>query len=87
MIRISRYSIILYCVFTLFVQKVSRVRNTGVLVYAVFYIDLFQLLKENDVVKIPVVNNSPCIATVTLSATPSGGRYVNKLYVLTLIAP
>ena len=30
MIRISRYSIILYCVFTLFVQKVSRVRNTGV---------------------------------------------------------
>ena len=48
--------------------------------------DLFQRLKENDVT-VPLVNNSPCIATVTLSATPSGERYVNKFYVLTLIAP
>ena len=56
---------------------------TNVAIYAVFYTDLFQALKENDV-NIPLVNNSPCIATVTL---PTGGRYVNKFYVLTLIAP
>ena len=54
--------------------------------YFIIYTDLFQRLKENDVT-IPLVNNSPCIATVTLSATPSGERYVNKFYVLTLIAP
>ena len=30
MIRLNRYSIILCCAFTLFVQKVSGVRNTGV---------------------------------------------------------
>ena len=53
---------------------------------AVFCTDLFQPLKENDV-NILLVNNSPCIATVTLSAVPSSGRYVNKFYVLTLIAP
>ena len=34
--------------------------------YFIIYTDLFQRLKENDVT-IPLVNNSPCIATVTLS--------------------
>ena len=54
--------------------------------FTVFYTDLFQALKENDV-NIPLENNSLCIATVTLSAVPSGGCYVNKFYVFTLIAP
>ena len=66
--------------------KKSRALFTNVALYAVFYTDLFQLLKESDV-NIPLVNNSPCIATVTLSAVPSGGRYVNNFYVLTLMAP
>ena len=68
------------------IKKSRAIFTENVVLYAVFYTNLFQLLKENDV-NIPLVNNSPCIATVTLSAAPSDGRYVNKFYVLTLIAP